>query len=337
MSITAGEGRRWTLAEIAERVGGQPAGDCFKSVTHVAELTEACEDSISYCSGERHEQYLQITKAGIVILPNHNSLEFKGAKLKVANPRATFARVVELLHDVPLIDPGVHETAIVASSSPIPGSTQVQANVVIGRNVSIGDFVVLGYGTVIGDDVSIDSGTRVASNVTIYRKSMIGSNCRISSGVVIGSPGHSYEWNKKEWVRIPNIGHVIIGDNVDIGAGTSIDRGSISVTKIGNGVKIDNNVQIAHNVEIGDHCMIVGNVGIAGSVKIGKRCTLGGQAGVIDNVRITDDVVIQAASLVSKSISSPGIYSSTIPAREANVWKRTLAKLNKQNSVDDSK
>ncbi len=337
MSTASGVYKKWwTLAELAEHVGGQPSGDLSKSVTHVAGLKDASEDAISLCSNPRHQQFLESTKAGIVILSHQFIPEYHGARILVDNPRVAFAKVVELLHPSQSIDPGVDETAVVDPSSPVPDCAQVQAHVVIGKNVVLGKRVFLGSGTVIGDSASIGANTRIAPNATIFRNTVIGKSCKISSGVVIGAPGHSYEWDDEKWVAIPNIGNVVVGDDVDIGAGTSIDRGSISMTRIGNGVKIDNNVQIAHNVEIGDHCMIVGNVGIAGSAKIGKRCILGGQAGVIDNVRITDDVVVHAFSLVSKSILNPGTYSGMIPAREAIAWKRILAKLIKIANADNS-
>ena len=170
------------------------------------------------------------------------------------------------------------------------------------------------------------------SNVTVYSGCTIGKDCNVSAGVVIGASGFSYEWDGERWVSVQNIGAVVIGDEVDIGACTSIDRGSIRNTCIGNGVKIDNNVQIGHNVEIGEHSMIVGNVGIAGSVKIGRRCIVGGQSAIASHVNVVDDVVIQAASLVTKSLTEPGTYSSSLPARKASDWKRTLGKLNKLHS-----
>ena len=332
--------RKWTLSELAGQVGGCAEGNAEKSVTHVDELQLATEDAISHCSTFAQKKFLQSTSAGIVILPEGNDWDYDGDRIIAKNPRIAFAQIVDLMHPEPANSrPYIDESASVHPTATIAESVIIESNVVIGKNTKIGDNVVVGAGTVIGDDVSIGEGTAIDFNASIYRYSVIGQNCRIYSGVVLGASGFSYERDGNEWRLIKNIGGVIIGDNVDIGASTSIDRGSIRDTIIGNGVKIDNNVQIGHNVEIGDNSLIVGNVGIAGSAKIGKRCILGGQVSIVSHVEITDDVTVQACSLITKSISASGTYSSSIPAKEASEWKRNLAGLSriiKSNYSPDS-
>lgn len=328
---------QWTLSELAKQVGGRAKGNAEKSVTHVDELRHASTDAICHCSSTGQKKFLKETSAGIVILPEGFGQDYGGDCIIAINPRLAFAKVVDLLHP-PSADcePKIDDSASIHLSAVIGESVTIEANVVIGENVRIEKSVNIGAGTVIGDNVSIGEGTTIDSNVSVYSNCVIGRDCHISAGVVLGASGFSYESDGNEWSAIRNIGNVIIGDEVDIGACTTIDRGSIRSTVIGNGVKIDNNVQIGHNVEIGAHSLIVANVGIAGSAKIGKRCILGGQVAVNSHIEMVDDVTIQACSMVSKSILTSGTYSGSIPAREVSTWRRTLAHLYKLNKMNSS-
>ena len=327
MSDGCVEQNNWTLEELAEHVGGIFVGNRAKTVGHVADLRKASEDAISHCSVENQVQFLEHTQAGIVILRDEYAAKFKGDCIIADNPRIAFAQVVKLLHVDSSTMPGTHDSAVLGRDCVIDESVKIGANSTLGEGVELSKNVSIGAGCVLGNQVFIDEETSIDSNVSIYRNCKIGRNCLISAGVVIGASGFSFEWDDKKWVGIPNIGRVIIGDNVDIGACTSIDRGSIEDTCIGNGVKIDNNVQIAHNVTIGEHSIIAGNVGIAGSVKIGKRCKLGGQTGVCEHVTLADDTVILANSLVTKSLKGSGTYSSGIPVSKASKWRRAVIRL----------
>ena len=314
--------------ELANHVGGKSGGNRNKSVTHVDELRHATENAICHCSNSSQQKFLNSTSAGIVILPEDSECVYEGDRILVKNSRLAFAQVIELLH--PQIESnhvGVADSASVSSSAVIDTSAKIDIGVVIGENVIIERDVVIGAGSVIGDNVVVGAGTRIDYNVSILPNCTIGRSCQIYSGVVLGSSGFSYERDGENWKLVRNIGKLIIGDEVDIGACTSIDRGSIRDTVIGDGVKIDNNVQIGHNVQVGENTLIVANVGIAGSVKIGKRCMIGGQVAIDSHIEIADDVTVQASSLVTKSIPVSGVYSGSIPAREAGVWKRTLASL----------
>ena len=329
--------RKWTLSELAKQVGGRAKGHAEKSVTHVDELRHASNDAICHCSASGQKKYLKDTSAGIVILPEGVDQDYDGDCIIAKNPRLAFAQIIDLLYSQSdRWQSGVDSSASIHPSAIIDESAKIEANVVIGCNVRIEKLVRIGAGTVVSDNVSIGKSTVIDFNVSIYSNCVIGSGCHISSGVVLGASGFSYENDGTQWRSIRNIGNVIIGDGVDIGACTTIDRGSIRSTVIENGVKIDNNVQIGHNVEIGSHSLIVGNVGIAGSVKIGKRCILGGQVAIASHIEIVDDVTIQASSLVTKSISTSGTYSGSIPAREVSTWKRTLAHLYKLNKMNSS-
>lgn len=324
--------RKWTLAELAEFVGGHALGNNSKTVTRVAALDRASADSISHCSTPAHANHLNGSKAGIVIITEEYKAKFSGDRIVTSNPRLAFARIVDLLHPLDQHEAGIHPTAVIGKDCNIASSAAIGAYVVIGNHVQIEDEVAVKAGTVIEEYTVIGEKSSIGANSTVYRRTKIGRNCRFSAGVVLGASGFSYEWNGSEWISIRNIGALTIGDNVDLGACTSIDRASIGETRIHNGVKIDNNCQIGHNVEIGENTLIVANVGIGGSAKIGKRCVIGGQAAIKDNVTLADDVIILATSMVTKSITTAGTYSSAVPARKARDWTRSLAKL---NSLDE--
>ncbi len=324
--------REWTLAELAEIVGGDIRGNRAKTVRRIAEFADATPDSITHCSSPAQIKNLKNTQAGIVILRAKHLSDYEGDSIVSSSPRLAFAKVVNLFHPPDKCEWGMHGSAIVGENCQISSSATVGANVVIGHRVEIGANAIIGANTVIEDHVVVSDGTRIGPNSTIYRRTTIGKSCRFSAAVVLGAPGFSFEWDQSRWVPIRNIGSLRIDDDVDLGACTSIDRASIGETRIHKGVRIDNNCHIGHNVEIGEHTLIVANTGIGGSAVIGKRCVVGGQVAVKDNITVADDVVILGTSLVSKSITTAGTYSSAVPAREVNKWNRTLASLNHLNN-----
>ena len=329
MTSESAGNRKWTLGDLADHVGGYALGNSRKSVTRVATLENATADSISQYSSPAQAKHLNRTNAGIVIISEQHHAEYSGDRIVASNPRLAFAHVVNLLHPPQPPDAGIHATAVIGKHSNISSSACIGAHVVIGDYVQVKNSVTIGAGTVIEDYTVIGEGSSIGSNSTIYRRTTIGCNCRFSAGVVLGAPGFSFEWSGSEWVPIRNIGSLTIGDSVDLGACTSIDRASIGETRVHNGVKIDNNCHIGHNVEIGEHTLIVANVGIGGSTTVGKRCVIGGQVAIKDNLTLTDEVIILGTSVVTKSITVAGTYSSAVPARKATEWNRTLAKLNK--------
>ena len=317
----------WTLEELAHAVNLQVRGNPDQCVRKIATLQSATPDSIAHYTDERYLEHLKNTSAGAVILTDANSGLFQGNCLIAQNPRLAFAEVSLRLHQRRPNKPGIHPSAVIDHQAQISSTAELAENVVVRAHSVIGDNVVIGAGTFVDENVSVGANTRIDANVSIYADSIIGRDSSVASGSVIGSRGFGYEKDHDNWVPIKHVGRAVIHDLVDIGACTTIDRGTIQNTVIEQGVKIDNNVQVAHNVNIGKHTVIAGNVGIAGSVRIGSNCILGGQVGVCDHIEIADNVIVYAGSLVTKSILQEGEYSSSFPVQDVRSWRRVLAKL----------
>lgn len=321
--------RNWTLAELASFVGGDGRGNLETTVSRVATLGDSTPESISYCSSPAQARYLNHTQAGIVILGQQFQQDYEGDCIITEQPRLAFSQVMDLLHPPDSLLSGIHESAVIGTDCTINSSAYIGPNAVVGNSVQIGAKACIDAGTVVQNQVSIGSESRIGANSTIYRRTRIGQNCRFSAGVVLGASGFSFEWDGSRWVPIRNIGDLVIGDDVDIGACTSIDRASVGETRIHNGVRIDNNCHLGHNVEIGEHTLIVANVSIGGSTTIGRRCVIGGHVAIRDNIDIVDEVTILGTSVVTKSITEAGMYSSAVPARSAKKWNRALAELHR--------
>ncbi len=327
MTSASESARKWTLAELASYVGGDGRGNLDTTVSRVAKLGDATHEAISYCSSPAQARHLNHTQAGIVILSEQFQQNYDGDCIITEQPRLAFSRVVDLLHPPDSLQSGIHETAAIGIDCTIDSSAYIGPNAVVGNGVQIAAEACIDAGTVIQDHVSIGSESRIGANSTIYRRTSIGRNCRFSAGVVLGASGFSFEWDGSRWVPLRNIGDLVIGDDVDIGACTSIDRASVGETRINNGVRIDNNCHLGHNVEIGQNTLVVANVSIGGSTTIGRRCVIGGHVAIRDNIDIVDDVTILGTSVVTKSITESGTYSSAVPARAAKKWNRALAQL----------
>jgi UDP-3-O-[3-hydroxymyristoyl] glucosamine N-acyltransferase len=249
------------------------------------------------------------------------------------NPYLAYAQVAGLFDQTPVPQPGCHSSAVIASDAVVDATAHVGPNVVVGAGACLEAGVTVGPGCVIGENVLIGQSSRLYANVTIYHGVKIGRRCVIQGGVVLGGDGFGNAKDKDQWIRIPQLGALTIGNDVQIGANTTIDRGSIEDTRVGNGVVIDNLVQIAHNCQIGDHTAIAGCVGIAGSVVIGRRCTLAGAARVADNVSIVDDVHLTVSTMVTASINRPGSYSSGMPQMASRDWWRNVARFRRLDDV----
>jgi len=316
----------WTLAQLAEHVGGTVHGDPACNVESVATLDDAKPGQISFLTNSRYKSSLKTTNASAIILSKEFVEECPVNAIVTDNPHATYARIAQLLHPSIRAVPGVHSTAIIDSTVTLGDNVSIGPYAVIEGNTQIGDNSVIGASCFIGADVTIGYDTRIDANTSIYHGTHIGNRCILFSGVVIGSDGFGYAYDKSGWVKIPQIGKVFIGDDVEIGTNTTIDRGSIGNTVIENGVKLDNLVHIAHNVRIGEQSVIAACCGIAGSTVIGKRCMMGGICGISGHIEITDDVVLTGMSTVTKSIRTPGTYSSTMPVEPVEVWRRYVAR-----------
>jgi len=316
-----------TLAELARRFQGRVRGNPNRIIERVASLESAGPNDIAYLSDKKYLPKLASTAAGAVILTESDASGFAGSALIVDDPHLCFARVALLLHPLPVFKPGAHATAVVSPTARVAATAWIGPHSVVESGAEIGDDVYIGPGCLIGNKVTVGARTRLVGHVAIGDRCVMGEGCLFHPGAVIGSDGFGYARDGEQWQKVPQLGRVVIGNNVEVGANTTIDRGALNDTVIGNGVKLDNQIQIAHNVCIGDNTAIAACVGIAGSTKIGRRCTIGGQAGITGHLEIADDVHITAGSLVTSSIKQAGAYSSSLKAEPAEKWRRNAARL----------
>ncbi|KAA3655377.1 MAG: UDP-3-O-(3-hydroxymyristoyl)glucosamine N-acyltransferase [Proteobacteria bacterium] len=312
--------------EIVARLGGELLGPGDTLIRALAPLDSAGPDDISFLANPKYRKQLDSTGAAAVIVGKGLTPSAGQSYIVAEAPYLYFARVAQLLHPEPVPVPGIDPRASVRSA--VPASVRVEAGASVDESVVLGEGVVVGAGTVVGRGCRVGDGTRLSANVTIYPDCVIGSQCRIHSGVVIGADGFGYARERDgRWVKIPQTGRVVIGDDVEIGANTTIDRGAMDDTVIADGVKLDNQIQIAHNVKIGTMTAVAGCVGIAGSTRIGARCMIGGQAGIIGHLEIADDVVVSAGTLVTKSIRKAGVYTANLPLQAHADWVREFSHL----------
>jgi UDP-3-O-[3-hydroxymyristoyl] glucosamine N-acyltransferase len=324
-----------TLGQVAARFGLVLQGDPDVRITHVATLQGAGPGALSFFSNPRYRRQLRQTAATAVVLDERSVGDSPTAVLVSDNPYAAYARIATWLYPVAPLAPGIHPTAVIDPTARVAASAEVAAHVVVGAGAEIGERAVVGAGTFLGDRVRIGADTWLAPRVTLYAGVRMGARCIIHSGTVLGADGFGIAQDRGRWVKVPQLGSVLLGDDVEIGANTTIDRGAIEDTVIEDDVKIDNQVQIGHNVRIGAHTAIAGCVGISGSTSIGKRCMIAGASGVAGHLEIADDVVVLGLTMVSRSIEKAGVYSSGLPASEAGDWRRTVARLRHLDELFD--
>jgi UDP-3-O-[3-hydroxymyristoyl] glucosamine N-acyltransferase len=323
------------LAEIVARFGGEAVGDDAVAVDRVASLTNAGPGAIAFLNQARHRGDLDTTRASAVILGRDARDATALPRIVCDEPYLYFARVSALLHpDVPVV-PGVHPQAAVAASASVAASARVDACAVIDAQAQIGEGAWIGPGCWIGSGAVIGPGTRLHGSVRVYPGCMLGARGVVHAGAVIGADGFGFASDRGTWFKIPQVGRVLVGDDVEIGANTTIDRGALDDTVIEDGVKLDNLIQIAHNCRIGAHTAIAACVGIAGSVTVGRHCMIGGAVMINGHLSIADRVVIAGGSAVSKSITAPGMYGSGLPAMPEREWRRTVALLRNLDRMRD--
>ncbi|RXE87234.1 UDP-3-O-(3-hydroxymyristoyl)glucosamine N-acyltransferase [Pseudoalteromonas sp. A757] len=316
-----------TLSQLAEYLGAQLQGDGDKSIRNIATLAQAKDDQIAFLANSKYRGQLEDTTAGAVILSEKDADYFAGNKLIIADPYVAYAKLAQKLDSTPSAASGIHRTAVISDTATLGENVSVGANAVIEDGAVIGDDVEIGPGCFIGKHAKIGAKTKLWANVTVYHEVQIGEQCLFQSGAVIGSDGFGYANEKGEWVKIPQVGTVIIGDRVEVGASTSIDRGALEDTIIHSNVILDNQIQIAHNVEVGYGTAIAGCTVLAGSVKIGKYCQIGGMTAINGHNEVCDGVVITGMSMVTKGITEPGIYSSGLPHQTNKEWRKSIAHL----------
>tara|TARA_R100001591_G_scaffold57440_2_gene67231 strand:- start:161551 stop:162564 length:1014 start_codon:yes stop_codon:yes gene_type:complete len=325
----------WTLAKIASEIGAQLVGNADKVITGVGTLQNAKDTDISFLANTKYRQYLKSTSAGCVIVSSADLAEVNTNALVIDDTYVAYAKAASLLYPDEQPDTGIHSSAVIGQSCHIADSARIAAQVYIGSNVKIGHNVIIGPGCIIENDVEIGADTRLMSNVTLCRKVQIGGRVRIHPGVVIGADGFGIANDNGKWLKIPQVGKVIIGNDVEIGANTTIDRGAIDDTIISDGAKLDNQIQIGHNVFIGEHTVVAGCVGISGSTRIGAHCAIGGGTGIAGHIEITDGVQLTGMSMVTKSILTAGTYSSGIPVEPTREWHRNVIRYRQLDKLND--
>lgn len=315
------------LADLAEMIDADLIGNDNTEIHGIASIHRAKPGDITYMDNPQYYKHLENTNASAVILSSQHAEQCPVAALIVPNPNYAYARVAELFSNPPAVTPGIHPSAVIHPEASIDETASIGANVVVEKNAFIEAGVVIGAGCYIGEDVKIAVDTHLWPNVTVNYGVEIGERAEVYSGVVIGADGFGLVKHEAHWTKVPQLGGVLIGDDVAIGANTTIDRGALENTIIGNDVKIDNLVQIAHNVVIGDHTAIAGCVGIAGSAKIGAHCLIGGGCGIVGHIEIVDNVSLVGRTTVAQSITQAGVYSSGIPAFEHRKWAKNVLRL----------
>ncbi len=314
------------LAELAVRFGCELRGDPDATVDRVASLQEGGPGTLAFLANPRYRRHLAATRASAVVLDSSAAGDCPVAALVTGNPYATYARIAQLLHPEPPLAAGRHPNALVEDGAEVDASAYVGALAYVAAGATIGPRVVVGAGSVVLAGARIGADTKLVARVTVCERVQVGMRCVLHPGSVLGADGFGHAPDSGGYVRVPQIGSVVLGNDVDVGANTTIDRGAIGDTMIGDGVKIDNQVQVGHNVRIGEHTVIAACAGISGSAVIGRRCMLGGMVGVVGHLEICDDVAITGRTMVSSSIRRPGVYSSGLPADEARRFRRNAAR-----------
>ena len=320
-------GHTITSGDLVKKLGGELIGDPNLLINSVASLETAHQNSISFFNNPKYSDLLKSTKAAVVIVNRDDLPDRSGTSIVIDNPYLYFAKVSQLLNPSKPLKKEVHKSAIIHPSCILGQDIYIGPNVVIDENVSIDDGVVIHAGSMIEADSVIGKASVIHPHVVIKANTVIGKNCTLYAGCVIGSDGFGYAKDDNKWIAIPQTGRVILGDNVDIGSNSTIDRGTLDDTIISSGVKIDNLVQIGHNCMIGENTIIAGCVGIAGSAKIGKNCAIGGAAMILGHLSITDDVTISPGSMITRSIKTSGTYTALMPFQNHEAWLKTAAKI----------
>jgi UDP-3-O-[3-hydroxymyristoyl] glucosamine N-acyltransferase len=323
----------FSLATIAEKIGATLQGSGETVITGVAPLQSAKPGELSFLDNLSYKKYLTTTKASAVILAPQSAEHCLTVALIVANPYLAYAKAAELFVSKPVASKGIHPTAIIDPSAQLADTVSIGAYTIVGANVVIGEHTVVGAHCYIGDNSQIGAYGQLAPRVSIYQNTHIGQKVIIHSGAVIAADGFGYANDKGNWCKVPQLGGVEIGNEVEIGANTCIDRGALNNTRIGNGVKLDNLIQIGHNVVIGDHTAIAACAAIAGSTKIGSYCMIGGASGIGGHLEITDRVLLTGKSMVTNSIKQPGIYSSGTGSLPNKEWRKNVARFRQLDNI----
>ncbi len=322
--------KQYTLAQLSEGLGVTIQGDASCLIEGVCTIQEARKGRIAFLMNPLYKKYLPTSKASAVILTAEDAVECNTNAVISPDPYYTYTQIAKFFDDRPSVKPGIHPSAVIGQHCEIDPEAAIGANCVINDNVKIKAGAIIGPGCVIGEFSEIGENSRLDARVVLYHKIKIGKRVIIASGVVIGSDGFGIAKHKGQWHKVPQLGTVIIEDDVEIGANTTVDRGAIDNTVIAAGVKLDNLIQVGHNVRIGKNTAIAGCVGISGSTTIGSNCLVGGQSGFAGHITIADNVVVTGGTEVTKSIREPGVYSSGLGGLVTNLeWRKNSARFHR--------
>ncbi|HTM29010.1 MAG TPA: UDP-3-O-(3-hydroxymyristoyl)glucosamine N-acyltransferase [Rhodanobacter sp.] len=316
----------YSIAELAERFGLTASGDGSRTIDGVGTLAGAGSSQLSFLSNSKYTAQLAATHAGVVVLREENLADCPTAALVAADPYVAYAKIAALFERLPAAPAGIHPSAVVAASAQVSSSASVGPGCVIADRAVIGDGVVLGPHCIVGEDCTVGAQSRLVARVTLVTRVTLGQRVLVHPGAVIGSDGFGLAFDKDHWIKLPQLGGVRIGDDCEIGANTTIDRGALDDTVLEEDVRLDNQIQIAHNVHVGAHTAMAGCAAVAGSAKIGRYCMIGGNAGVLGHLELADRVTITAKSLVTHSIREPGEYSSGVPLQDNRQWRKNAAR-----------
>ncbi len=322
-----------TAGALAQRFGLELHGPAETSVTGVATLAAASSGQLAFLANPRYADLLTTTQASVVIVGRDHAEGVRGVALVAEDPHAAFAKVSELFEPKYPRPAGIHPSAVVDPSARIAASASIGPHVCIGANSIIGEHCVVGPGCVIGENCVLGDGCELVARVTLVVRVRLGRNVRVHPGAVLGAQGFGLAMEAGRWLNVPQLGGVVIGDDCEIGANTCIDRGALEDTVLAEDVRVDNLIQIAHNVQIGAHTAMAAQVGIAGSAKIGQYCMLAGKVGVAGHLEIGDKVTVLAMSMVAGPVTEPGTYASSLPITDVRTWRKNAARFRQLDAL----
>jgi UDP-3-O-[3-hydroxymyristoyl] glucosamine N-acyltransferase len=322
-----------TAGALAERFGLVLHGDAGATVTGAAPLATAGPGQLAFLANPRYADLLASTQASVVIVDPEHVQGVRGTALVAADPHVAFARVSALFETAFERPPGIHPTAVVHASAQVAASASVGPHVSIGEGSRVGERSIIGPGCVIGEHCSVGDDCELVARVTLVLRVRLGRNVRIHPGAVLGAQGFGLAMEHGRWLDVPQLGGVVVGDDCEIGANTTIDRGALEDTVLEEDVRLDNQIQIGHNVYVGAHTAMAAQVGIAGSTRIGRHCMLAGKAGVSGHLEICDRVTVLAMSMVAGPITEPGTYASSLPVTDVRTWRRNAARFRQLDAL----
>ncbi len=331
--MTAFAKKRHTLAELARVAGAELRGEGSRPVRGVNTLDQAGPEEITFFSNPKYRRHLAHTRAAAVILSPEEAEHCPVDALVTDNPYLAWARVLRCFEETAVPEPGIHPDAVVHPEARVASGASVGPGAVVGAGSVIGEGAVIGPNCVVGHDVEIGEQTRLVALVTVLDRVRIGRRCLLHPGVVVGSDGFGLAQDGARWEKVPQLGSVVLEDDVEVGANTTIDRGAVHDTVIRRGVKLDNLIQVAHNVEIGEDTAIAACTGISGSTRIGARCTLAGGVGLVGHIELADDVHVTGFTMVTHSLKEPGVYSGGLAAVPHRQWKRNVPRIKRLDEM----